>query len=301
MRIALMALTWALVSANVALAQEAVEIPFAPGADSTWRIEETRTRTNSREPERNRAGVVRSTLRVGAETEEGYDASWTTDEIEVAGAVERGQNLPDLIGTPLAIELDWAGAPSDIADWPGTLRRIIEAVAETQEVEDPAALAAVEGMMAAWTPAQAAQILLQTMSVISICQHTGLAIGAPNEAETLVANPFGGEGIAAVERLELVSVDRTANTARLRYSRSLDPDSATRAIMTGLRNMMRDANAAEEAFAEMEGMTLTHDTSAACDVDLSTGVTRAVTYDVRVTMGDMVQTDRREIRVQRAE
>jgi len=299
MRFALLALTWALISANAALAQEVVEIPFAPGANSTWRIEETRTRTNSREPQRNRAGVTRATLRIGAETEEGYAASWTTDELQAGGVVERGETLPQFVGTPLAVEIDIAGAPSNIADWPGTRRRIMEAVADVSDNDDPAALAAVERMMAAWTPAQAAQILLQTVSIISICQHTGLAIGAPVEAETLVANPFGGEGIAGVERLELISVDRAANTARLRYGRSLNPESATRAIMTGLRNMMREAGAQSD-LGEMEGMTLTHDTSAECEVDLTTGVTRAATYDVRVTMGDMVQTDRREIRVQRA-
>lgn len=291
-----------MLTSSVALAQDVVEIPFAPGANTTWRVEETRVRTNSQDTSRNRSGVVRSTLRIGAANEEGFAASWTTDEVRAGGEVERGETLPQFVGTPLAIELDFAGAPSRIDDWPGTLRRIMAAVAELTDAEDPAALAAVERMMAAWTPAQAAQVLLQTASMMSICQHTGLAIGEPAEGETVVANPFGGEGISAIERFELLSVDRAANTARLRYSRSLEPESATRAIMTGLRNMARESgNPAEEQFAQMEGMTLTHDTSAECAVDLRTGVTRSISHDTRVSIGDIIQTDRREISVQRSE
>lgn len=299
MRIAIAAVA-ALLFSGVARAQEVTEIPFAPGANSTWRVEETRVRTNTSDAARNRDSVTRATWRIGAETEEGYTATWTTEEVRAEGVVERGENFPQFVGALMSIELDFAGAPSNVEDWPGTRRRIMQAVADISDDDDPAAFAAVERMMAGWTPAQAAQILLQTLSVMSTCHHTGLAVGAPLEAETLVANPFGGEGIAGTERLELLSVDRATNTARLRYTRSLDPASATRAIMTGLRNMAREAGN-EAQMEEIEGMSLTHDTRADCEVDLQTGVTRTLIHDVRVTVADVVQTDRREIRVERAD
>lgn len=285
-----------------AFAQDTVPIMFDPGANTTWRVEEVRTRTNSAQADRNVSGTTRATLRIGAASGQGYAASWTTDEIEVGGQVERGQNFSQFVGTPFQMQLDVAGAPISLDDWPATLARIMSAVEEINGGGDPEAHAAVERMMAAWSPAQAAQVLMQTVSVISVCQHTNLTIGETIEAETLVANPFGGEAILATERLELVSVDRAGNSARLRYSRSLDPASATRAIVAGLRNLVRDAGqASEEALAQFEGATLTHDTVADCDVDLRTGMVRSVLYDARVQMAGAVQTDRREIRVTRVE
>jgi len=290
--------------ASLAAAETApVEIPFSPSANSGWQITETRTRVARGEgQDSTRTATTRGTLTINAASQHGFGASWIVDQIDAAGMVVT--NEPELlVGLTMRVTLDEAGAPTAVEDWPGLRQRIMRAVEEltpaaerTQEWRR--GVTAMDGLMAQWGAGHAAQLLVPSVAVMSICQGTGLIIGEPVSAVSQLPNALGGPPIDATETLTLTSVDRTAGVARLTYLRQLDPESATIAIRESLINLARQSGRPvaeiEQTFANM---SLTHDTRAECVVDLRTGVTRSVTHEVVVSMGPAYRSDRREISV----
>lgn len=297
--------------ASASWAQErAVEIPFAPGARAVFDIREVRTRTSTDQSGPNGEGRVQATLQIlGAGAP--YSATWTTNSVEADGVIVNDRTpgaASFLIGVPIALTLDESGAPLVISDWDGLRQRIFQAVREmTPEGERTdewlRATQATERMFNSMNPTTAAQQLLPDISIISLCQHTGLTIGEPLRSETQTANVLGGPPIQTSVSFELRSVDRQAGTANIEFTSSLDPASVTASMRETMERVLRETGRDRaEVMAEFEGVTLRHNTRADCVVDLQTGVTRSVTHNVSISMGAAgTRSDRRVITVTRRE
>lgn len=285
---------FAILSSTSAWGQQgAVEIPFAPDALATFAVEEVRTRTSTDQRGPNGIGRVSATLEIvgGAPP---YQAIWTTHRVEAGGQVIDGSqpgaaNL--LIGMPVSITLDESGAPQAIADWEGLRQRVFHALRDiTPENERTAewqrAIEATERMFASMNPNTAAQTMFPDISIMSLCQHTGLTIGQPLRSETMTPNVLGGPPIRTSVSYELQQVDRSAGLAKILFTSSLDPASAMASMRETVERVTRETGRDPAAVAaEFEGVTLNHDARAECSVDLQTGVTRSVTHRVTVSMG----------------
>ncbi len=295
--------------ASVAWAQErAVEIPFAPGESAVFDIREVRTRTSTDQGGPNGESRIQATLQVGGAGAP-YNATWTTNSVEADGIVVNGRTpgaASLLIGVPVALTLDDSGTPMAISDWDGLRQRIFQAVREMTPEDERTGewlrtTQATERMFSSRSPATAAQQFFPAITIMSLCQHKGLAIGEPLRSETQTANVLGGPPIQTSVAFELQSVDRQAGTANIIFTSSLDPASAMSSMRETMERVLRETGRDRaEVMAEFEGVTLDHSTRAECVVDLQTGVTRTVTHNVSISMGvPGARSDRRVITVTR--
>lgn len=283
-----------------AWAQE-VEVPYAPGVGTQWTLEEvlTRTRTDENGTHATR-GIIRGVLVIDRATATGFDATWTTESVEAGGVVLNAANGGEmLIGVPLGLSLDRDGVPSAVRDYPSVLRRLIDAVARTQQNPDPQVLAGIERMYADWTPELAAALLFKNLAAASTCQGIAAAPGVPVDAEGYMTSGLGEPPILVRERFELASIDRDRGVAMIRFSQTLDPDSAAANLREGMQRLARETGRPlDEVIAQFEG-GLTHTTSVSCETDVSTGVPRSVTHEVHARTGPAEQRERREITMRR--
>lgn len=285
-----------------AWAQEIVEIPYAPGVGTQWALEEvlTKSRTDENGGVQTTVGTMRGVLSIERETPSGFEGTWTTESVEAGGVVLNSANGGEfLIGVPLGLSLDRDGAPSAVRDWPSVLQRIIDAVARTQQDPDQRVLDAIQRMYASWTPEMAASLLFKNLAAVSVCQGVADTPGIPVEAEGMMQSGLGGQPILVRERFELVSVDRDRGIAHMRYSQTLDPESAAASLREGMRRLAEQTGRPlDEVTAQFEG-GLTHTTTVSCETDLATGVPRSVTSEVQARTGPAEQVERREITMRR--
>lgn len=290
--------------AGAAAARQVVEISFQPDRGAVYAVHEERTRTIVREQQTGPAitAVVNATLELLGPNAEGWDARWTTDAVEGGDAVIDGGTPVSgfLVGVPVLLSLDEAGAPNGLSDWPRLRATIIRAIRESM----PAAerdeswlrmIEANEAWFSTWSPAEAAQGLMPQIGVMSLCQQTGLAIGELRRSEELVHNPFGGALIPAHATVELISVDRGAGIANLIRTSELDPDAAALAQRETIERLAQTTGRSADEVAAQFGAHPTREVRAECVVDLATGVTRSVSYRLSVVVAGELSVDRRDI------
>jgi hypothetical protein len=290
-----------------AFAQE-IDSPFSPPATAVYDIEETRTRTSSEQRTANGTGIVRATLEIRG-SDAPYQATWTTNSVD-AGGVHLDARSPGaaalLIGVPMQLTLNESGAPLAIQDWDGLRQRVFRLLAENtpkneRTAEWRQAHQTAERMFAAMKPETAAQTLFADVAVMSLCQGVRLEIGKPLRSDAMMPNALGGPPIRAIITYELLSADRQAGVARILYTSTLDPPSATASIRSSMERITRETGRDVAAVErEWEGVTVTHNTSAECVVDLKTGVTQRITHRVESQWGPQgAQTDQRAVVITR--
>jgi hypothetical protein len=292
----------ALVVSTSAWAEAVVEIPYAPGVGTAWSLEEvlTRSRTDENGIQTSSTATIRGVLVIERATPTGFEATWTTESVEARGVVLNAANGGQfLIGVPLGLSLDRDGAPNAVRDWQAVLQQLIRAISETEENPDTRALAAVERMFANMTPETAAALLFKNLAAASTCQGIAQVPGSVVEAEGLMPHGLGGEPVLARERYEFLAIDRDRGVASVRFTQTLDPESAAASLSEGIRRLAQDAGRSADEVAEQFAGGLMHTTTVSCETDLTTGVPRVVTLDVHAKTGPAEQRERREITISR--
>jgi hypothetical protein len=290
-------------------AAQPIAIPFAPPVPLVYDIEETRTRTSSEPNRASGTAQIRATLEFGGAASSSVRAIWTTESVE-AGGERIDRNSPGaasmLVGVPIGLRLDASGAPEAIEDWAGLRVRVLQAIEantpESQRTDEwRRGHEAAANMFASMDDMVAARTFLPEVTILSLCQDTGLVPGEVLRSETLTPSPLGGAPIRTFASYELQSVDRDAGEARILFLSAFDPQSAAASMRESAERIARETGRDAAAVQrEFEGFTLTHNARAECVVDLATGVTRSVTYSVEVTSGPQQrQTDQRAIRLRR--
>jgi hypothetical protein len=287
-------------AAGIGATASALELTFAPPEGSRWAVEEIVVGSvNSGGGVTETSGTVRGTLQIIRRTATGFDATWTTDSIEASGQTLTAQDAPAslLIGRPFNLLLDDIGTPIGMRDWETVRGDLLDTL--ELNFPDDAARAATRRLIESWSPELAAQLFFKNLAAISICHGVALNAGESVEAQGHVPNGLGGPPILATERLQLVSVHNDAGTARLQYSRTLDPDSAAASLRVATENIARETNRPISEVTAQFGdgrMELTNTVS--CEVDLRTGMTRAALVESISRVGANERRELREIRLQ---
>lgn len=311
MKRAISAIALALSAASHAHAQtDLLAIPLSIDPPVSFEISEQRTKTRvSRGQTSETVNAVQGRLDVVSAGPSGFEANWTTVEVEsgevVIGGDEMARSL--LVGVPIGFTMDENGAPNGLADWDGLRAQVFDVmrtlgVNELTTPEGERAMEAGERMIAAWTPAQAAQIFMADVSIMSLCHNTSLRLGEVVRSDITLPNMLGGPSLQGRAAYELLGVDDATRTARIVYTSELDPASASAAIAESLERILRETGQnADDVREQFANLRLAHNTRAECVVDLDTGVTRNVTHrvDISVTEGEQ-RSDTRVIAITRA-
>lgn len=286
--VAAMAALWT----SAALAQEVVEIPFAP-QPGVYVVDETRTRTFTENGQaRTSGGQVRSRLELRTSVAP-FSAVWTTLSADPrAIVIDNGGADPTLlVGESIALTLDESGAPSAMSDWGGVRRRMFQIM--LRDERDPfwrRAYEATERMMAGWGPETAAPTLFETLGTMSACHNTGLAIGEPLVIDVPIPNALGGPPVTTRAIWELQAVDRQAGTARIIHGRSPDLASLNESAAQSVEGL--------EVLPSDRGQLINSVSQRVeCVVDLRSGMARSVTFEVRMSLGPDAEVRRRVITV----
>lgn len=277
---------------SAALAQEVVEIPFAP-QPGAYVIDETRTRTFTENGQtRTSGGQVRSRLELRTSGAP-ISAVWTTLSADPrAIVIDNGGADPTLLtGEAIALTLDESGAPNGMSDWGGVRRRMFQIMLRGER--DPfwrRAYEATERMMAGWGSETAAPTLFETLGAMSACHNTGLAIGEPLVVDVPIPTALGGPPVTTRAIWELQAVDRQAGTARILHTRSPDLASANASAAESVEGL--------EMLPSDRGQRINSASQRVeCVVDLRSGMVRSLTLEVRMSLGPDAELRRRVITV----
>jgi hypothetical protein len=167
--------------------------------------------------------------------------------------------------------------PSAIEDWPGMVAEIRKAMTglSNGDANTSKAVDAAVGMFATMSAEQAASTLLKEDGFLSIATNVELDPGKPATGESMIPSPMGGPPIKSHVSLALRKVDTARGVASLRWTQTLDPDSARASIAQMAQTMMArmgpEGNK-PEVKAMFEKMSFDRTSNCDFEVDLKTGL-----------------------------
>ena len=141
-----------------------------------------------------------------------------------------------------------------------------------------------------------AALLLKVPFYLSLCHGTSLVPGEPVEYQTELAAPIGNATVMANGRYAVDVVD--AETARVRYSLSYDPDSVMDLVRTVLAQVDPGRQPSDEELARVR---LQKDDRADCTVSRDTGWVTRMSFESRIEVPGRDRAERYEIEVTASE
>lgn len=261
-------------AAGPAVAAPSAPLPVAVKNGDVWTqdISHTQSRQLGSKPEQSWTLTTHAkvTYRASKGEAEHVGLEWT--------GAEASDGAPDLIKAaagflfPLDLEVDEHLTPTRIVNWDalkGAMTKVYQ-----QNVSEAAARDAAVAMLDKLDGATAAPMMLQEQTLLALGQGTNLQVGVTTRYEDQIANPLGGPPVKATGAFTMVSADRRAGRAVVRWTQDLDQESASQAAKALIDRLIAAAPAAKQDEARRYLSTMTLDRHDACDyqIDIRTGL-----------------------------
>lgn len=198
--------------------------------------------------------------------------------------------------TDLSYDADEALTPVRILEWPAIVDRMLGLLRKASPTMPAEGMDGARKMFLAWSPEQAARVLLKEQNFLALPQLASLDLGDPLTIDEALPNPLGGPPIDSTFTVELLSVDEKTGRAVIRTRQALDPASAMASMRKTFEAMAAGGGAPKPTDAEMADLRMERTTTCIYDMDLKTGLTAKADCAMKSAMsggGENVTRDER--------
>jgi hypothetical protein len=284
---------------------EPITIGLAPSwkVGDSYHLELTKTRQQS---QGQREGKVMGTVtpvrvEVLAEHEDGYTLSWELGESTLVGNDSAAEDVMDDLanlfqGSVLQLRTDAFGTPNALLN-EDEVREHIDAL--LQKVSE---LAIAEGA----PPAQMKQVIDATRSMLDgptlsttvlkepqvyyFACGMQLELGAVQEFDEFLPNPFGGDPFPGKTEISLESLDEASDSATLSHRLELDPEETRRIMLESFTKLAEEMGSPAPKASDLPDFSIVDEASYL--LDLTTKLPRTVSHSRTVSAAGTTQIDR---------
>ncbi|KSB87358.1 hypothetical protein AS593_10380 [Caulobacter vibrioides] len=243
-----------------------------------------KTREDLREGEAGQPMTSRTVYAKTVEADgEGYRVTLkpTSTELPKVGPAEvqaKVQSaLEGMLSRTYVYKADESLAPTAIEDWPAVVADMTKAL-QALAGNDPDVVKVMGGMTSMFgrmSPEQAAGLMLKEDGMLSTAVNIELEVGKPFTYDDQVSSPLGGGPIKANGVVVVERIDEARGVGVVRWSQSIDPESATAVItqlIQGLIAQMPAETPKPDFKAMMAKAKLENTSGCLYEIDLKTGL-----------------------------
>ncbi|MCP4123556.1 MAG: hypothetical protein GY751_17535 [Bacteroidetes bacterium] len=228
-------------------------------------------------------------------TNDGFEASWTTNSVEMGGVViDKSSPLAAslFIGIPFRFISDKNGLPTKVVNLDNLTNSIFKS--EIFAKADATVLKRTMKFINDLSDDVAAEWLFKVPSYMAICQGTNLELGVLHKDQGQIPSPMGNGTIVSDVTYKLSSINDELKTATIEFRSNFNPDS----LKTAVEQAVAKIRPNEKKFAnKIEDFEVSRKDTADCTVDTNTGWVKNMTYTTAITVAEKSRSERYDVSI----